>query len=139
MVKRGQANAEGLQWAQWPHEVTGEAGVSQLTKLQHHVVRVHICHKLEVFHTGLCHTTAKIQAIGIQGLIPSRGLVLELNDGGTGSASSVVTAQADSKTLMIDMHPATLTFNVVATFLMTTAGRQASAQLSITAQLGMRD
>jgi hypothetical protein len=49
----------------------------------------------------------------------------------------VLTAQAGSKTLMNDMHPATFTCNVVTTFLMTTADRQASAQLSIIAQLGM--
>jgi len=48
-----------------------------------------IGHQLEVLHTGLRHAAAEVQAVGVQGLIPSRGLVLELNDGGTGFASSI--------------------------------------------------
>lgn len=75
VVKAGQADAEGLEWAQGPHEVTCEASLRYLAKLQHDSVRVCISDQLEVLDTGFCDSSLEVEAIGIHGIIPLWGLV----------------------------------------------------------------
>lgn len=77
VVKGGQADAERLQWGQWPREVACEAALRHLAKLQHHSFRVTCCHQLEVLDTGLCHAAIEVEAVGVEGIVPLGLLVLQ--------------------------------------------------------------